>query len=276
MQLRPRDGNQNFFERRHFSQRNYFCFIPPTIESRNQDMDIKENIDPFEGLRKNALISIEGNICSGKTTVLKYLQKQYPTVKILDEPLESWRNVGGKNLLKMMYDDPKRWSFTFQANVITSCVKMYTQKEIAEDLKILERSPHSAVYCFSENLLDEGNITETEYAVLSSLLKCCTDESGRPGLDLIIYLRTLPETCFQRLIKRNRSEESAVTMNLLQNLHQKYENWLFHKNYPSSNCPVMILDADGSLESTVDIFRNGFSTLASRNPESALKLSYNK
>lgn len=39
-------------------------------------------------------ISIEGNIGSGKSTILKIIRENFPELVILDEPLSSWEKVG--------------------------------------------------------------------------------------------------------------------------------------------------------------------------------------
>ena len=59
-----------------------------------------------------------------------------------------------------------------------------------------------------------------------------------------IYLRTSPETCYQRLKKRARSEETGISIDYLRALHQKHEDWLLHK----AQAPVLILDCDPDFE----------------------------
>jgi len=58
---------------------------------------------------KPLFISIEGNIGSGKSTILKIIRENFPELNILDEPLTEWQNVGEKkniNLLGLYYQDP--------------------------------------------------------------------------------------------------------------------------------------------------------------------------
>jgi len=63
-------------------------------------------------------VVVEGNIGSGKTTFLEPFAKNHSDiVEVLSEPVEMWRNCQGHNLLKMMYDDPKKNSFQFQSYV---------------------------------------------------------------------------------------------------------------------------------------------------------------
>ena len=63
----------------------------------------------------SVVFSIEGNIGCGKTTLLKILEKELPTVSIINEPLGEWESIGGKvNLLDQYYKNPERWGLTFQ------------------------------------------------------------------------------------------------------------------------------------------------------------------
>ena len=75
-------------------------------------------------------------------------------------------------------------------------------------------------------------------------------------LDLsgIIYLRTAPETCYGRLQKRGRNEESSVSLDYLTSLHERHEDWLIEKKkslklHPSlENTPILVLDCDEDFE----------------------------
>ena len=44
--------------------------------------------------------------------------------------------------------------------------------------------------------------------------------------DGFIYLRAQPQTCMSRMQRRDRSEETGVGIDYLQDLHQRHENWL--------------------------------------------------
>lgn len=43
-------------------------------------------------------VIVEGNVGSGKTTFLEHFRK-YPEVCVLAEPVETWRDLNGHNLL---------------------------------------------------------------------------------------------------------------------------------------------------------------------------------
>lgn len=83
-------------------------------------------------------VSIEGNIGCGKSTLIKYLSG-VPTVDAYTEPLDKWRNVGGHNLLDLLYRDLKRWNFTFSHYVQLTRLKIQTRKT-DNPVQIFERS----------------------------------------------------------------------------------------------------------------------------------------
>ena len=55
----------------------------------------------LERLKSKYIFSIEGNIGSGKTTIIHHLQKIYgDQVILVEEPVKDWQNLEGENLLK--------------------------------------------------------------------------------------------------------------------------------------------------------------------------------
>lgn len=44
--------------------------------------------------------------------------------------------------------------------------------------------------------------------------------------DGFIYLRATPDVCNTRMVMRNRSEETGIARDYLENLHDKHEQWL--------------------------------------------------
>ena len=65
------------------------------------------------------IISIEGNIGSGKSTFLQYLKEHLTSDKIcfLDEPIADWLSIvdtNDTNIIERYYDDQKKYAFSFQ------------------------------------------------------------------------------------------------------------------------------------------------------------------
>lgn len=64
-------------------------------------------------------ISVDGNISSGKSTLVSNLKELFPNnfdfqVELVPEPLEKWTNLRGHNLLGMFYEDRVNNNFMFQ------------------------------------------------------------------------------------------------------------------------------------------------------------------
>jgi len=106
----------------------------------------KENSPSRAQARK--IFSIEGNIGTGKSTFLRVLnQKLKGGFEFYPENIESWRNVGGKNvnLLDMMYQDSQRFGFVFQQYVLLTKLQYYENivASMHASTSFMERS----IYC---------------------------------------------------------------------------------------------------------------------------------
>lgn len=110
-------------------------------------------------------VCIEGNIGSGKTTLLEYFS-QYPDVEVTREGVDSWCNVDGHNLLQMAYENPSRWSHLLQTYIQFTLASGH-ERGVSDGskVKLMERSIHSARYCFLENHYRSGRMSEAEYLV---------------------------------------------------------------------------------------------------------------
>ncbi|CAG2117970.1 unnamed protein product [Medioppia subpectinata] len=204
-------------------------------------------------------IAIEGNIGSGKTTFLRHLQdfsadtKQQ--IQCFAEPIDEWRDVRGVNLFQLLAEDIDRWCFPFQSYVQLSMLAMHQRLPTRPDvtIKLMERSLHSARYCFVENLFRRRHLRPEEYAILDEWFQYIVREEHGVGLDLIIYLRTDPEVAFERIRRRDRVEEKGLTIDYLRDLHDLHEQWLLGKGSQYAiPAPVIVIDANQPL---VDVKR---------------------
>ncbi|KAJ8933209.1 hypothetical protein NQ314_014156 [Rhamnusium bicolor] len=186
-------------------------------------------------------VIVEGNIGSGKTTFLNHFNK-YDNVAMFAEPIEMWRNCNGYNLLDLMYKDTAKWSFTFQSYVQLTMLRQHTYKT-SHPVKLMERSIYSARYCFVEKMARDGLMPTPSVAVIDKWFKYIT-ENEDVGVDLIVYLRTFPEVVYERILKRNRSEERTVPFEYIKALHVMHEDWLYNKKTHSCPAPVIVLDAN--------------------------------
>ncbi|XP_063361751.1 deoxynucleoside kinase-like [Cydia amplana] len=189
-------------------------------------------------------VSIEGNIGSGKSTCIKFFQK-YRNVEAHPEPLDEWRNVGGHNLLGLLYGNVHKWTFPFQHYVHLSRLKIQISPPLHPGItvKMFERSVQNSRHCFVENAKKQNYLEDAEYQVLMTWFDY-SEKNLDIGLDLIVYLRTTPQVVYDRMRKRARAEEAEVPLQYLQEVHDSYESWL---SSGSVGCEVVTIDADRGL-----------------------------
>ena len=194
---------------------------------------------------KSYSVLIEGNIASGKSTVIKMLEKELEGhVKVFFEPLNEWTNFCGENLLQKMYEDPKNNSFMFQTFVQYTMTKIQFE-EVTGLIKVTERSLISERRIFIEALRLLNFITPLQYEILNAWFEFLSEKI--PKIDEMIYLRTSPLIAFGRLRGRNRSEETEVSKDYLSLLHSLHENWLINKVHGELPFKLTIIDQDKSL-----------------------------
>lgn len=165
-------------------------------------------------------ISIEGNIGSGKSTVLKIIRENFPDLVILDEPLSSWEKVGENqdvNLLGMYYEDPKRWGFTFQIHALFTRLKKWGEYTSLENsaVKVSERSLLSDRYVFASIMRDMDFLNEAEHEIYLQCYKEMCNMKKIANVQGIIYIQCDPNTCSERIKKRNREGESTIPLDYL-------------------------------------------------------------
>ncbi|XP_015278486.1 PREDICTED: deoxyguanosine kinase, mitochondrial [Gekko japonicus] len=208
-------------------------------------------------------LSIEGNIAVGKSTFVRLLKKAFPEWHMTTEPVSKWQNVQAAqsnqasssqsfgNLLQMVYQEPYRWSYTFQTYSCLSRLKAQLQPlpvKPQEFVQIFERSVYSDRYVFAKNLFEIGHLTEIEWIIYQDWHTFLLQAFGnRVALDGFLYLRASPEVCLERLRQRARPEEKEVQLRYLEQLHSQHENWLQTRSTEIHfenlrNVPVLILD----------------------------------
>lgn len=141
-----------------------------------------------------------------------------------------------------MYKDPKKWSFTFQSYVQLTMLRQH-QKKVPQPVKLMERSVYSARYCFVEKMSRDGLMPGPAVSVIDKWFQYVT-EMPDTAVDLVIYLKTTPEVAYERILKRNRSEEKTVPFDYIKALHEIHEDWLYNKTLHKCPAPVICLNAD--------------------------------
>ncbi|XP_047924955.2 thymidine kinase 2, mitochondrial isoform X1 [Anser cygnoides] len=203
----------------------------------------------IKGDDKKTVISIEGNIASGKTTCLDYFA-QTTNIEVLTEPVNKWRNVRGHNILGLLYQDASRWGITLQSYIQLTMLEQHIRPMISP-VRMMERSIHSAKYIFVENLYRSGKMPEVDYVVLSEWFDWIQNNTD-VTVDLIVYLQTSPEVCYERLKRRCREEEKIIPLEYLEAIHQLYEEWLIKHTLCKVSCPVLVIGGDHDMQKMIE------------------------
>lgn len=220
-------------------------------------------------------LSIEGNIAVGKSTFVKLLTKTYPEWDVATEPVATWQNVQAAgtqkactspnlgNLLDMMYQNPTRWSYTFQTFSFMSRLKVQLEPfpekllEAEKAVRIFERSVYSDRYIFAKNLFENGSLSDVEWHIYQDGHSFLLQEfASRLRLHGFVYLQAAPQVCLKRLRRRAREEERGIELAYLEQLHDQHEAWLVHKTTPLHseallNVPVLVLDVNDDFSEEV-------------------------
>ena len=198
---------------------------------------------------------VEGNIGAGKSTFLKILQSHLDVHPVF-EPHQRWQNIEGENLLDKFYKDTNRWAYTFQTYAFVSRAVEHDQnlEKSEKNTLVLERSVFSDRYCFAKNSFEMGVMNKLEWQLYKEwfswlVYRYITMPTG------FIYLQTDPKICYERMRKRSRFEESAVSLDYLTMLHEKHESWLVTKegvDEEIKKLPVLVLQCDNDFEHNID------------------------
>jgi deoxyadenosine/deoxycytidine kinase len=179
---------------------------------------------------KPVIISIEGNIGSGKSTLVKHLRKVNVDWIFLDEPVTEWekvKNDKGESLLQLFYKDMPRWSYTFQNYAyITRMRKLIdiTKKKYNKQTYIItERSVYTDRHVFAEMLLKDGKMTQMEMNMYLNWFNLLHEFAT---IDHVVYLRTDSKKCLERINKRSRVGESNITIDYLLSLELQHDKWI--------------------------------------------------
>ena len=198
---------------------------------------------------KKYIFSIDGNIGSGKSTLIERLK----TVQLINgirlfflpEPVGIWNEIkdsAGVSILEKYYSDQKRYAFSFQMMAYITRLKQIRDciaETPDECIIITERCMYTDREIFAKMLFNSGKIEEIEYSIY---LKWFDEFIKEIHISGIIYVRTDPETCVSRINKRNRKGEDSIPIEYLTDCHDYHEQWI--------NSEPSVLVLDGCLEQT--------------------------
>ena len=202
------------------------------------------------------IVSIEGNIGSGKSTILKTLREHYSDIDgcpiiYLDEPVDQWeriKNKDGQNMIELFYANPSKYAFSFQMMAYISRLTLI-QNAVRENPKsviITERCLMTDYAIFASMLHEQGHMLDEEFEVYKTWFNTFQKEIPVAS---IVYIRCAPTTALSRCKKRGRSGEE-ISLDYLTQCHQKHEIWI-EPGKPSSFSKLIIENDVTTLEEVI-------------------------
>lgn len=205
------------------------------------------------------LISIAGNIAAGKSTLTKalesrtggrivsfleqvdyvkkhgYLEKYYKAVSAYDRLKGSKLNGNNHRKFLRVKEEAEYWGYKIQETYFLSRLLdlgvlnelLREGQSVAQDRSIYEDQ------IFTKNSNNYEYITDEDYRKYQDLFKLVM--TNKPTPDLIIYLESDVDALKERIVDRNRGEESELANpenTYLANLNDLYRPWIMKCGYP--------------------------------------------
>lgn len=176
-------------------------------------------------------VAVAGNIGVGKSTL----------VNGLSECL-GWRPfyepVTDNPYLSDFYSDMNAWSFHSQIFFLAHRLRAHHAIASHPTSVMQDRSVYEDAEIFAHNLYQQGHFNPRDYQTYRELYQ--TSINFLPPPDLVIYLRASVPTLLNRIARRGRDYERAISAEYLASLNGLYEGWIARFGL----CPVLTVPAD--------------------------------
>ena len=179
------------------------------------------------------ILSVEGNIGSGKSTILKFLENNNNDNDIifLKEPVDKWSNIKDENgitILENFYKDANKHAFMFQ--IMAFATRMQILKDTIEEnpnvkIVICERSILADKNVFASMLHDDNLIDKMGITIYNTMADNYFKDYPLNG---VIYIDAEAEICSNRIKKRSRDGESNIELEYLKRCKEYHDKWLFN------------------------------------------------
>ncbi len=176
-------------------------------------------------------IAIAGNIGCGKTTLTNMLARHYGWEARFEA-------VTDNPYLEDYYKDIRRWSFALEVYFLKERFRDLLRINEAQHTIIQDRSIFEGVYVFTANNKAMGNLSDRDFDTYMELFEQMMSTVRLP--ELMIYLRASVPHLVENIQKRGRDYEQTIQLEYLQNLNERYEDFIF-KRYKGR---LLVVDVD--------------------------------
>ena len=179
--------------------------------------------------KSKKLVTIQGNIGSGKSTFVKQLKnlfKENKKIYFLQEPVDIWMTIkdkDGVDIITHYYKDQSKYAFAFQMMAYISRLSQLREALKQDyDIIISERSLETDKHVFAQMLYDSKKIDHISYQIYHKWFNEFKDELPKES---VVYIKTDPEVAQHRIVKRARPGEE-IPLEYLKSCHDYHESWL--------------------------------------------------
>lgn len=179
-------------------------------------------------------IAIAGNIGSGKTTLTQLLANHYGWKAKFEQVEEN-------PYMNDFYKDLVRWSFNMEVFFLKERFRDMLDIVASNDNVVQDRSIYEGVYVFTANNKDMGNLDDRDFTTYMELFDQMVGVLEYP--DLMVYLKASVPHLVANIQKRNRDYEQSMSIEYLENLNKRYDDFIFNK-YKGEVLVVEVDDVD--------------------------------
>jgi deoxyguanosine kinase len=181
---------------------------------------------------KYPYIAIEGNIGTGKTSLVKLLAEEYDAHSFFEEFSEN-------PFLPKFYEDPKKHAFPLELSFLAE--RYHQLKNELNTHDIFHKTIISDYYFVKSLIFAQINLPVDEFNLYKNLFDIILQKLPKPNLLVYLYSEV---TRLQENIKgRGRVYENAISDSYLEQIHLGYFNFLNQqKDFPALIIDVTNLD----------------------------------
>lgn len=168
-----------------------------------------------------SIIVLEGLVGAGKTTTGISLKKCLRDIGF--KKVKFFKEYVNKELLSQYISDMEKYSYSFQIIMLIKRLEVYKnaiEYSRTGGISIVDRSLLGD-YTFAHMQYKNGNINENEWKVYNSI----RNDGNNLMPSLILYLNTVAQTSYDRMIKRGyKSEVKGYTLEYFEELKKNYDH----------------------------------------------------
>ena len=157
------------------------------------------------------IITIEGNIGSGKTSLAKKLAQQYNTHLVLE-------TFADNPFLQKFFEKQQDYALGMEMFFMA---ERYEQFNNEIEIHLHEEKPIIIDYLFTKSLIfAKANLDSTEFNLFKKIFDILNPKLPSP--DLIIYLHSEPKRLIENIKFRGREFEQTVRLEYLKKIEDAY------------------------------------------------------